>query len=602
MVAPSTASPTEKPGVRILPEQVANQIAAGEVVERPAAVVKELVENSLDAGATRIEVEIRNGGRSLIRVEDNGSGMEPEDARLAIRRHATSKIRDAADLFRIRSFGFRGEALPSIASVSRFRLQTRDSDADEGFEILLRDGKVVSEAPVGIPVGTRIEVTQLFGSVPARRKFLKKDSTESAHVHQTLRLLALAHPGASFRLVDSGREVFHASVAPGLRERMRQILGASLTRDLIEVDADQEGVRIRGFVSQPPHSQATRNNLIFYVNDRPVLDRLLSYATVEAFHGWIPRGRYPVAVLFIEVDPSLVDFNVHPAKREIRFREEARVRYQLLTALLDRLEKTRPAQGAIPPPTAPAPSAITVTPPPSAAATGTTSAAISPPPPAPSPQPSATDPHPSDPPHPPAGPATPPPGWSWLADYGAVSALYESPEGLAVLHLRAASERILYDRIEADRAHGPANVQELIVPETLEMPPVQAERLLRELPVIASIGLRIEEFGRGYFRIESVPDWLDPGHAPDFVREWVGVVENAPGTPGPGNTDPGQRLARMTSRIIAQNPPLERGRVSADRILGDLFQTRNPLICPRGKPTLILYRHSRLLDEFGRDL
>ncbi len=596
--------PTPRPKIHLLADQVANQIAAGEVVERPAAVVKELVENSLDAGASRIEVEIRNGGRSLIRVEDNGSGMSPEDARMSIRRHATSKIREAADLFLIRSFGFRGEALPSIASVSRFRLQTRDADANEGFEILVRNGQVVSESPAGIPVGTRIEVTQLFGSVPARRKFLKKDSTESAHVHQSLRLLALAHPTVAFRFVDSGREVFQMPQVAGLEDRMRQILGSSLTRDLIEVDATREGVRISGFVSRPPHSQATRNNLIFYVNARPVLDRLLSYATVEAFHGWIPRGRYPVAVLFIEVDPSLVDFNVHPAKREIRFREEARVRFELLNALLDRLEATRP-----PPPKPnssdsdgpkPAPSAIVVTPPPPNASHPSPPSEIAssssrpiPNPASAASSPSASVPHTS---------IEPPPSWEWLAPYGKLSAIYESPEGLAVLHLRAAAERVLYEKIETDRANGPTRTQDLLIPETLDLPPLQAEILLHERSALKTFGLRIEEFGRGYFRIESVPDWLDPGLAVEFTREWIGAIADGTRRNPSRSADPGQRLAHLASRLIAAGPPPRQAKPDSDSILGQLFQTRNPLICPRGRPTLVLYRHSRLLDEFGRDL
>ncbi|MGF1531601.1 MAG: DNA mismatch repair endonuclease MutL [Puniceicoccaceae bacterium] len=608
----ASATPRDDRSIRILPDQVANQIAAGEVVERPAAVVKELVENSLDAGASRIEVEIRAGGRSLIRIADDGHGMSPDDARLCFLRHATSKIEKAADLFQIRSFGFRGEALPSIASVSRMKLQSRRPRDENGTEILLKDGKVLSEGICGMAPGTIIEVSQLFGSVPARRKFLKKESTESAHVHQVLRLLALAHPKVAFRFLEASREVFHVSPVDQPAQRIRQILGTHLARDLIEVHHEGEGVQIRGFISAPPQSQATRNNLIFFVNSRPVIDRLLSYATIEAFHGWIPRGRYPVSVLFVEVDPVLVDFNVHPAKREIRFREEARVRFQIMTALLNRLEETKPREPK------PAPTPINSLP----VANPEPIAAASPPSPHPRPETSepplsGSSPAASTPPAAASVPVhrqedssapftrtprhVPPSGWQFLASYGNHSALFSSPEGLVIVHLRAARERILFEEITSLLRSDKARSQSLLIPETLELSPLQSETLIAEFPLLERIGFRIEEFGRGFFRVEAVPDWIALDSVEPFLADWAAELSSKPAKAGQEDYFL-EHLARKSIAFLTPSEVHPPSRQTAEETLSRLLSTHHPLTCPRGRPTMLLYRHSHLLDQMGRDL
>ncbi|WP_043589744.1 DNA mismatch repair endonuclease MutL, partial [Geminisphaera colitermitum] len=332
--------------VRRLTDRVANQIAAGEVIERPAAVIKELMENSLDAGATRIEVEFAHGGRSLMRIEDNGHGMLRDDAVLAIERHATSKINEADDLNSLGSFGFRGEALPSIASVSKFTLQTRPAGSDSGTEVHINGGKLVHVRDCGRAVGTRIEVAQLFNSVPARRKFLKTDATESAHIISCVRLYALAFPSVSFTLIEDGRTIFRSPECPALVDRVAEIFGGQLASTLIPIDAHDDGMELRGLIARPGPGRATRHEMITFVNQRPVDNRTLTYALIESYHDMMPKGRYPAAFLFIDIDPAQVDVNVHPAKREVRFRSEPQVRGFVIRSVLQTLRELGPLPGA----------------------------------------------------------------------------------------------------------------------------------------------------------------------------------------------------------------------------------------------------------------
>ncbi len=333
--------------IRILSDRVANQIAAGEVVERPAAAVKELVENSLDAGATRIEVEFRHGGRALLRVEDNGRGMDREDALLAFTRHATSKIADTADLDRLATFGFRGEGLPSIASVSRCTLQTRTAGSEAGTEILVNAGQVVHVRDCGRPVGTRVEVEHLFEAVPARRTFLKTDRTEAAHIVQCVRLYALACPGVAFILVEDGQEVFRSPECATLADRVAEIFGRQLAETLVPVAAEEGRWRLHGLVGRPGAGRATRHETITFVNTRPVDSRTLNYALLESFRESLPAGRHPPAFLFFECDPAAVDVNVHPAKREVRFRDESAVRSFVIRSVLQRLRELGAARPRI---------------------------------------------------------------------------------------------------------------------------------------------------------------------------------------------------------------------------------------------------------------
>ncbi len=368
--------------IRLLPEHVANQIAAGEVVERPASVVKELVENSLDAEARRITVEIQSGGRSLIRITDDGFGMSRDDALLCLERHATSKIQRAEDLHGISTMGFRGEALPSIASVSRFSLTTRerDSDSPEGTQVIINGGKIVEVKTAGGASGTSIEARSLFFNLPARRKFLRAEETESAHIQHYISLAALAHPEVAFTFVKDGRTVWQLSAiknddAPvdALRERMRQLSGT--LPSLIELKASQQlperftndatdqletsnaklSVRLWGLIGAPGVARSTREDQHLFVNRRPVENRGLNHALIEGYHTALMKGRFPVCCLFLEINPAAVDVNIHPAKREVKFRDERAVRGFVTRAVRDALlgyhsaSAPRPVAPALPP-------------------------------------------------------------------------------------------------------------------------------------------------------------------------------------------------------------------------------------------------------------
>ncbi|PAW84279.1 MAG: DNA mismatch repair protein MutL [Pedosphaera sp. Tous-C6FEB] len=353
--------------IRLLPEQVANQIAAGEVIERPASVVKELVENALDAQATHITVDVLAGGRGLVRVTDDGLGMSRDDALLCLERHATSKVRSAEDLFHISTMGFRGEALPSIASVSRFTLTTRerDSDSPEATQVIVHGGKILEVRSAGAPGGTSIEVRQLFYNLPARRKFLRSEETERAHIHHYLTLAALAHPQVAFTLTTDSRTIFQLPAGPAatdpagqlaaLRERLRALHGADLNLLTVDTqgtyvelpdaaDAEQSEIgnrkseiRVWGFIGAPGVSRGSRDDQNLFVNRRPIENRALNFALIEGYHTALMKGRYPVCCLFLELDPAQVDVNIHPAKREVKFHHERAVRAFVTQAIRDTL-------------------------------------------------------------------------------------------------------------------------------------------------------------------------------------------------------------------------------------------------------------------------
>ena len=328
--------------IQLLSEAVASQVAAGEVVERPASVVKELVENALDAGARRIEVLMRRGGISLIRVVDDGCGMDRDDALLCLERHATSKIRTGADLAAIHTLGFRGEAIPSIASVARFRLSTREHDAVAGTEIMVTGGKIDYVRDGGDAPGTQIEVRSLFFNLPARRKFLRTENTEASHVEHTLQLQALGHPEVGFVLLTDDRTVFQLPPAMHLRDRIRDLNGRALVDELLEVpEIVFQGMTLRGFIGKPGVSRSSRAQQIVFVNGRPVENATLNHGLREGYHTALMKGQYPVTFLFLEMDPAAVDVNVHPAKREVRFREPSVVREALVEAVQRTLEGDR---------------------------------------------------------------------------------------------------------------------------------------------------------------------------------------------------------------------------------------------------------------------
>lgn len=582
--------------IRILSDRIANQIAAGEVIERPAAVVKELIENALDAGASRIEVEFRRGGRSYIRVEDDGSGMAEDDALLSLERHGTSKIAAAGDLERIQTFGFRGEALPSIASVSRFVLQTRTKEREHGTEILVNGGKLIHVRECGMPVGTRIEVAQLFNSVPARRKFLKTDATESAHIIQCARLHAVAHPAVGFKVIENDRTVFQSASCPTLEQRLAEIFGRSLASVLLPVEAKEGDLTLSGFIGRPSASRATRHEMLTFVNARPVDSRTLGYALLESYHNALPKGRYPVAFLFLGIDPAGVDVNVHPAKREVRFREEARVRSFVIRTVLECLrgdleERTQVTASAPPPPV---PSASSVPSAPSAAAITRSAPAVraapAPPPvlppssPKPAPAPNTPIAAPAPQPVAPA-PATRGHDWRWryIGQARGHLALFETGAGVVVMDRRAAHERLMYEEILGQFRSGETARQALLFPVPLELDPVATALLADHLDFLNANGFEIAIFGRNFFRIEGVPPWLDPNQAEEFVRDLLAVIREK------GLPERQPELARERIALLASRKAIRvSDRVTEEEIVGlarRLMECGNPLTSPLGRAT-----------------
>src|SRR5436309_11656322 len=328
--------------IRLLPEIVASQVAAGEVVERPASVVKELIENSIDADARKIDVIIRRGGISLVRVIDDGCGMDRDDALLSLERHATSKIRSVADLQTVGTLGFRGEALPSIASVSRFRLSTRETDAVAGTEIIVNGGKLETVRDGGEAPGTQIDVRSLFYNLPARRKFLRSENTESRNIEHQIHLHAIGHPQIAFTLLRDGRLVFQLPATATLSDRIRDLYGVELLERLIQLhDAASRKIRIGGFIGQAGLSRHTRAQQLIFVNGRAIESGIITAAIREGYHTALMKGQYPVTFLFLDLDPAAVDVNVHPAKREVRFRDPAGVREAIVACVQQTLERGR---------------------------------------------------------------------------------------------------------------------------------------------------------------------------------------------------------------------------------------------------------------------
>jgi DNA mismatch repair protein MutL len=610
--------------IRILADRVANQIAAGEVVERPASVVKELLENSVDAGAQKIEVEFRNGGKSYIRVEDDGMGMSPDQALLSLERHATSKIREAGDLNRVKTFGFRGEALPSIASVSRFTLRTRSKVEKEGCEILLNGGKMIHVKECGMPPGTRIEVAHLFNSVPGRRKFLKTEVTESTHLMHLAKLYALAHPQIHFTLMEGGRTIFKSPACEDLTERVREIFGRGFSASLGPIENSEESYSLSGLVGLPGQSRPTRKEMIFFVNHRPVDCKTLTYATIEAFHTFIPKGRFPPAILFLEIDPASVDVNVHPSKKEIRFREEAKVRNFLLRSLLDRNQSLSGKMALMPkdlnlvvdstsqkivPQIDPAalhyygikdndsglqnPQVITPFKGESALVRGQV------------------------PVYPDGQNKNEEPGelipekvvgvkgdglatWRLIDRPSGDLGLFSTPDGLVALHARAAYERIRFEELEdCLRGNQKRSSQALLLTENLELDSTDSQKLKEEMKNFNKLGFEIEEFGRNFFRVTCCPHWLSSGRILTFIKDYLELACEQ------GN---GMKTLEIVREAMIRDSLIKAGQggefSDQEMILlaKDLLACRNPFTCPKGSPTYFEIPHREFESRFRRKL
>lgn len=597
-------------------DTLASQVAAGEVVERPESVVRELLDNAIDAGARRIEVRVEKGGASLIALTDDGQGMGNDDAVLALERHATSKLHRIEDLQSLRTMGFRGEALPSIASVSRFTLRTREHGAVSGTRVEVEGGVVRVVREDGCAPGTSVEVRNLFFNVPARRKFLRGVATEFGHVEHRVRLMAAAHPAVGFTLLHEGREVLRVALGQDLRARARDLMGSELGRTLLDVDMEFDRGKVEGMCSPPGLARPTRRMVHFFVNRRPVESAILRAAVADAYAGLIERGTHPACVLFLELEPGDFDINVHPAKREIRFRDPAAVQGLLREALAaalrapgltggDRRGSPRLPQGtlgeahermALPPQNkstevdAPAGAAPAMGKPDSLPGQADWEAPVAPP--LPEPQeiaglfPEMENSR----------------GTSALATaehLGSVLGSYEVfalDDGLLLMERRAAVERILFEWLATHRGDADAS-QGLLIPIPLSLAPQEMEEIEPHLAALREIGIGVEPFGPRTLLLTALPTLVqseDPGALARLVLG--GVRAAAQGKRGPLER---RALLAVVSRELAGG-----GRVlpefgSGPELLRRLLACEMPYCCPRGRATLSQLARGDLARRFG---
>lgn len=568
--------------IRLLPDEVASQVAAGEVVERPASVVKELVENAVDAGAKRITIEFAKGGSPLIRVTDDGCGMDREDALLSLERHATSKIRSAADLARVATMGFRGEAVPSIASVSRFRIVTRPHDDPAGTEIQVGGGKIESVTDSGAAPGTSIEVRSLFFNVPARRKFLRGDETEAAHIVHQVQSLALAHPDVAMTLIRDGRRLWQAAATRDDAVRIRDVFGPDFLTRLRGMEPfENETVAIRGHLARPGEGRPDREQQFVILNGRVIHCPAIYQPLREAYAEALPRGRHPLAVLRLELDPLAFDCNVHPAKREIRLHRPDLIKQAVFQAAQDFLAGLRPGRAAVLTPGAPRAETPAPADPPQA------------PPPRPSPVPFAPPPQREFP----AESTAPAERFRLLGPLGEHWVLMESAEGLVLLDVRAASERILFESLRRQAESGSASSQRLLLPEVVELPPRDAAWIQGNLDALAAAGFQVEPFGGAAFKIEGLPACLAGREARAALIDVCALLE-ATGSLSSG-TPALEALIRSVCRLAA----IERFHYDesrARRLVQDLLACELPYACPQGRPTMIQWSFAELERKFGR--
>ena len=602
--------------IAVLSDILASQVAAGEVVERPASVVKELIENSLDAGATQIAVLARRGGTALLRLVDNGSGMNREDALMCLERHATSKLKTSADLAGILTKGFRGEALPSIASVSKFTLATREHDALTGTRVIVEGGTVLEISDDGDAPGTTIEVRQLFYNVPARRKFLRAEDTEFSHIEQQVRVQALAHPEVGFSLTRDERLLFHLPPDESLLERIAGLTGRELTERLIEIPRTSHGpLTVSGYLGGPGLWRSNRALQFTFLNRRPVESISFSQALRAGYGEVLPRGQSPVCFLMIEIAPGEVDVNVHPAKREVRFRNGLAVQ-SALTAIIAaalRPERSPPAgQEAVRlTPHAPTPvprwnlpavqqPLITVSQTP-APPTALLTPAVPPPAPALAPVPALTPPPP--PPLPPAAavvvpPARSTPSFTPIGTLGTRYLILETIEGLVLLDHRAAWERILYEEARQRTASSNIVSQALLTPLTIPLSPREFDFLKPQLPVLRRLGFGIEEFGTNTVLIDSLPPSLQAdGAVPALLSALLDDLRHN-NNRTPVRLDDDTIAAAVARQSARYQPP---GTVeTAAALTARLMACEMPYCRPDGSPTLIQFSYQELARKFGK--
>ncbi|WP_242344059.1 DNA mismatch repair endonuclease MutL [Anaeromyxobacter terrae] len=603
------------PRIQVLPPGLVNQIAAGEVVERPASIVKELVENALDAGATSVAIDVEEGGLALVRVADDGCGMASDDALLALERHATSKLRDAAGLAAIATMGFRGEALPAIASVARFRLDTSPAEDGAGTRIELEGGTRVAAGPVARPRGTTIEVRDLFFNTPARRKFMRAPATEAGHVSEAVVRLALARPDVGFTLRSAGRLVIGSRAGADLTDRAAQALGRDAHRHLVAVDAARGAVRVRGLVCSPDHSEATGRALYLFVNGRYIRDRGAAHAVLRAFAGTLPPGRHPAGALFVELPLDRVDVNVHPQKLEVRFAEAREVYDALFHAIAGTL-RTAPwlahgraaaaSGGSGPAPLALVPADGTAGGDETAAVLAWAREAHAPegsgalvPPPRPTPGATATFAFPiSDE----AGTARPGGYFASLRYVGQHARTYllcEAPGGtLVVIDQHASHERLLFQRLREAFRTRQLPVQPFLLPQVVTLPPAVARALEGGLAELGRLGFDVEPFGGDSFAVKGSPAALAGVDLEGLLLDLAGQLELV-GSGSAVDEALHDLLATMACHAAVranQDVAPEEARALLDGLDAIDFKAR----CPHGRPVVFELPLAELERRVGR--
>jgi len=626
----------------VLPPDVASQIAAGEVVERPASVVKELIENSLDANATRITVRVDDGGKKLIRVVDDGCGMDAEDAILAFQRHATSKIRDANDLWRITTMGFRGEALPSIAAVSRIELVTKTPNSQQGTKVVIEGGILQTVEPVGCPQGTTVTVTGLFFNTPARLKFLKASSTEFAHIAEVVSRYILAFPDVSFTLFHGDREVLRHVPTGDQKGALFEVLGREIAQQLLPVYYHEPPYFVRGFISPPTLSKPTRSHQWFFVNNRFVRNKIIAAAVSHAYHGFIPEGRQPIIVLFLDLPPELVDVNVHPGKIEVRFRKEAEVQSVVVRALKEALVSGQVLPVVSPPlnsQTVLSSETLTMKPSESVQSKskdlqreltdlrsllrlrfGRTEQIVSPQEAKSEVQQTQTSqqiqggesskaiaaqlsspitPRQTPTTHPKTFPLIPRP--SSLIPIKQLAATYilaESDQGdLFVINQHRAHERILFEQLLKRAEFGEVLKQGLVVPFTLNLGQTQGAFVESNLNLLKRVGFELEPFGRNTFIVRTVPAAIARHDYKQLLHDTIDELTS-------GEIQKAGELSHELLATIACKAAIKAGDVLSleemQHLLDELLSLENPILCPHGQPIVIALTKLELDKLFER--
>lgn len=589
--------------IKILPEHIANKIAAGEVIERPASIVKELVENALDAGAKQIEIAVNYSGKSLIRVADDGRGMSAQDAELAFQRYATSKIASVEDLTHISSYGFRGEALPSIAAVSRVKLITRTPDDPTATELIIEGGKLQSVKEAAGKPGSVIEVRDLFFNTPARRKFIKGDTTETGHIYETVCNLALSRPHVRFVYKEGEKIELDLLPSQKIRERAAAVLGENVAPYLLDVETQASGIRIYGVIGKPHAARANRSGQLFFINRRWVRSFSLSYALQAGYHGLLMHGQHPIAVLFLDLDLSRVDVNVHPTKQEVRISNEAEIKSLLREAVSQALSS---APDLAPPLKAPDISRPLFSEPP--VRTGNLPSFL---------YPSYKQEEDR------MGVSEPPASFPAVkiepALVEAISLrdklkitkilgqihhtfiVAETDEGLMLIDQHAAHERVMFEVLVKNFNQATPISQRLLMEEVLECHPKQREILERALPLLRKTGFEIEEFGPNAFVIRAVPAIFEKENAVSVLKTYLEEKED-----GKIETHLENQQEEIAALIACKRQSVRAHDVLAgtqlQALLERLAQCDNPFSCPHGRPVLIQYTFSDLEKQFKRKL